>query len=91
MEETFTDKEFCKALKVDRATSARWREQGIVGFLKLPNGQIRYYQRHIDQALKMFEELAALAVQNSKRSVKGRVVNIRVAERGNDGSMAQNA
>lgn len=86
IEETFTDKEFCKALKVDRATSARWREQGVVGYLKLPNGQIRYYQRHIDQAFKMFEELAAL--QNGNSTIKGRVVNIGIAKGGHNASVS---
>jgi predicted site-specific integrase-resolvase len=52
LEETFTDKEFCEALKVDRATSLRWRNQGLVGFIKLPNGQIRYLRRHIEEAIK---------------------------------------
>lgn len=90
MEQTFTDKEFCAAFKVDRATSARWREQGIVGFLKLPNGQIRYYQRHID-ALQESIEKSATALQNSDGTIKRGVIDIGVAKRRNNGSVAQNA
>lgn len=89
MEETFTDKEFCQRWKIDRATSARWREQGIVGYLKLPNGQIRYLQKHIDDLKGHFERLAA--IQDVDHPVKGSVVNIGVAKRGNNGSVAQNA
>lgn len=74
MEETFTDKEFCLKWKIDRATSLRWREQGIVGYIKLPNGQIRYLQSHIDALKARFE--------NSQHAIKGSVVNIRVAEGG---------
>lgn len=89
MEETFTDKEFCKQWKIDRATSLRWREDGIVGYIKLPNGQIRYLQSHIDQLRGRFERAAGL--QNPKGAVKGGVVNISVSKRSNDGSVAQNA
>ncbi len=86
LEETFTDKEFCRQFKVDRATSARWREDKIVGFVKLPNGQIRYRQRHIDALWERFEKLAAL--KNADRPVKGRVVNIGIAEGGRNVGMA---
>lgn len=72
MEETFTDKEFCAHWKIDRATSLRWREQGIVGYIKLPNGQIRYKKSHIEELAARFEQ--------SHNAVKSRVVNIRVAE-----------
>lgn len=89
IEETFTDKEFCRKWKIDRATSARWRDDGIVGFIKLPNGQIRYLQSHIDELRMRFERSAGL--QNSKGAVKGGVVNIGVAKRRNDGSVTQNA
>ena len=51
-EELLTDKEFCEILKIDRVTSLRWREQGKVGFVKLPNGQIRYYARDLADMLK---------------------------------------
>jgi hypothetical protein len=80
MEETFTDKEFCKNWKIDRATSARWREEGIIGFIKLPNGQIRYLQSHIDELKRRFDNSSAL--QNSHGAVKGGVVSIGVAKRG---------
>lgn len=89
MEETFTDKEICAKLKIDRATSARWREQGIIHFLKLPNGQIRYTQAHIDEFWEQAKRLAA--IQNANSTVKGRVVNIGVAKGGNNGSVAENA
>ena len=79
MEETFTDKEFCQIFKIDRATSLRWRDGGLVGFVKLPNGQIRYRQRHIDELWQKFERSA---LDNSKGAIQGRVVNISVAERG---------
>lgn len=89
IEETFTDKEFCKAFKIDRATSARWREQRIVGFLKLPNGQIRYFQRHIDDLRASIERSTAL--QNGDSAIKGGVVNISVAKSRNNGRVAENA
>jgi hypothetical protein len=89
MEETFTDKEFCKNWKVDRATSARWRESGMLGYIKLPNGQIRYLQRHLDELTERFERLAA--AQDGDRSIEGGVVNISVAKRRHDGRVAQNA
>lgn len=89
MEETFTDKEFCLKWKIDRATSLRWREEGIVGFIKLPNGQIRYLQSHIDELKERFGKSAGL--QNAKGAVKGSVVNIGIAKRGNDGSVSKNA
>lgn len=44
----YTDKEFCSAFKINRSTSAGWRELGIVGYLKLPNGQIRYSREHVE-------------------------------------------
>lgn len=34
MEETYTDKEFCKIFKIGRTASANWRESGIVGYIK---------------------------------------------------------
>lgn len=80
LEETFTDKEVCAKLKIDRATSLRWREQGIIKFLKLPNGQVRYTQAHIDEFWEQANKLAAL--QNRNGAVKGRVVNIGVAKGG---------
>jgi predicted site-specific integrase-resolvase len=82
MEETFTDKEFCKMWKIDRTTSLRWRDDGIVAFIKLPNGQIRYLQSHIDELRSRFERSAAL--QNSQGAIKGGVVNISVAKRGDN-------
>lgn len=88
MEETFTDKEFCEKLKIDRTTSLRWREQGIVGYLKLPNGQIRYLQRHIDALYGGTENLPA---KNGNRPIKGGVVSISVAKRRQNGAMAENA
>lgn len=88
MEETFTDKEFCRTFKIDRATSLRWRDQGIVSYLKLPNGQIRYKQSHIDELSEKFEKSA---LQNGNGSLKGRVVNIGVSKSGDHGGVAQNA
>jgi hypothetical protein len=54
--EHFTDKKFCSAFKINRSTSASWRELGIVGYLKLPNGQIRYSQEHINALTKQCEK-----------------------------------
>lgn len=87
MEETFTDKEFCAKMKIDRATSARWREDKIVGYVKLPNGQIRYRQRHIDEMWELFEK-SGLTLKDLNRAIKGGVVNIGVAKRGNDARVA---
>lgn len=53
LEETLlTDKEFCDKLRIDRATSLRWRDDGRVGFIKLPNGQIRYYASEVEAMLQ---------------------------------------
>jgi hypothetical protein len=78
IEETFTDKEVCAKLKIDRATSLRWREQGIIKFLKLPNGQVRYFQSHLDEFWQQAEKLAAF--QNGKSTVKRGVIDIGVAK-----------
>lgn len=83
MEQYYTDKEFCAAFKINRSTAAEWREQGIVGYLKLPNGQIRYAQSHID-ALRRFEKKTSAAIEDSGRPIKRRVVDIRVAKGGRD-------
>ncbi len=91
LEETFTDKEFCGSFKIDRATSARWREQGIVGFLKLPNGQIRYLHRHIEELKERFANEQSATLQNSDSPIKRGVVDISVAKRRGDVGMAQNA
>lgn len=47
-----TDKEFCEKLKIDRSTSLRWRQKRMVGYTKLPNGDIRYYQRDLVDMLE---------------------------------------
>lgn len=86
LEETFTDKEFCETFKIDRATSLRWREQGIVSYLKLPNGQLRYKRSHIDELTERFEKSAAL--KDGDRSIKGGVIDISVAKRRQNGSVA---
>lgn len=86
LQETFTDKEVCQKLKIDRATSARWREQGIIKFLKLPNGQIRYTAAHLDQFWQQAEKLAA--IQNGNGAIESRIVNIGVAKRRNNGSVS---
>lgn len=88
IEETFTDKEFCERMKIDRTTSLRWREARIVGYIKLPNGQIRYRQRHIDELLDRFEKLAT---EDSKSTIKGGIINIGIAKSRNNGRMAENA
>lgn len=78
-------------MKIDRATSARWRDQGIVGYIKLPNGQIRYKQSHIEALDGQFEVPASAALQDSNRAIKGGVVSIGVAKRRHNGSVAENA
>lgn len=93
MEETYTDKEFCQKLKIDRATSLRWRELGIVGHWKMPNGGIRYSQSDIDQLRANFKkmELLSLTLKDIESAIKSRVVNIGIAKSGNNGRMAQHA
>lgn len=88
MEQHFTDKEFCAAFKINRSTAAEWREKGIVGFLKLPNGQIRYSQSHID-ALRRYEKQVSAAIEDSERPIKRGVVDIRVAKRSRNIGVAQ--
>ena len=58
-DDSYTDKEFCKMFKIDRATSLRWREQGIVGYVKLPNGQVRFKREHIEELWAKYERKAA--------------------------------
>lgn len=86
MEETFTDKEFCQKLKIDRATSFRWRENGIVGFIKFPNGQVRYKESHINDLVKNFEKMDRLGVtlKDVYRALKSGVVSVGVAEGSGD-------
>ena len=48
LDEMYTDQEVSHALKIGRSTLARWREQGLISFVKLPNGQVRYLQEHYD-------------------------------------------
>lgn len=86
LEETFTDKEFCEKWKIDRATSLRWREQGIVGYVKLPNGQIRYLQSQIDELKKRCGIPSTL--QDVDCTIKSGVVNISVAKRRHDARMS---
>lgn len=51
-QELITDKEFCDKLKIDRSTSLRWRKKRMVGFVKLPNGDIRYYESDLREMLE---------------------------------------
>lgn len=67
LEETFTDKEVCAKLKIDRATSLRWREQGIIGHIKTPNGAVRYLSHHIEEFIEKYEKKAG----GSSRQVQG--------------------
>lgn len=93
MEETFTDKEFCAAFKVDRATSLRWRELGIVGYWKMPNGGIRYSQSDIDTLRANFKkmETLSLTLKDIQGAIKGGVIDISVAKSRSNGGVAQNA
>lgn len=86
MEETLTDKDFCQTFKIDRATSLRWRDLGIVGYVKLPNGAIRYRQKHIDQLWANFEKMEKLGVtlKDLYRTLKGGVVDVGVPKRSRD-------
>lgn len=86
MEETLTDKEFCRTFKIDRATSLRWREQGIVSYVKLPNGNVRYRQKHIETLWANFEKMETLGVtlKDISGSLKRGVVNVGVPERSGD-------
>ncbi len=45
----YTDKEFCELMGVHPHTSARWRDQRLIGFIRTPTGKIRYLQRHIEE------------------------------------------
>ena len=54
--EMFTDQEVSKALKIGRSTLARWREQGLINYIKTPNGQVRYLARHIEELIKRYEK-----------------------------------
>jgi len=56
----YTDKEFCELMRISRVTALRWREQRIVGFCKLPNGQVRYLQQHVDALIQSTQKEPAL-------------------------------
>lgn len=47
LEEMYTEQEVCQAIRIGRSTMARWREQGLITYIKLPNGQIRYLASHV--------------------------------------------
>jgi excisionase family DNA binding protein len=43
-----TDDEVAERFSVSRRTTARWREQGLIGFLRLPGGQkVLYLAQHV--------------------------------------------
>lgn len=93
MEETLTDRQFCETFQIDRATSLRWRELGIVSYVKLPNGGIRYRQKHIEALWANFEKMEKLGVtlKDLYSSLKGGVVHVGVPVGGDGGGMPQNA
>jgi predicted site-specific integrase-resolvase len=93
MEETFTDKEFCQTFKINRATSLHWREAGIVGYVKLPNGSVRYRQKHMDELWANFEKMEKLGVtlKDLSRALKSGVVHIGVPESGRDIAVTEHA
>ena len=59
VDDSYTDKEFCRMFKIDRATALRWREQGIVAYHKMPNGQIRYRREAVQELWDKTEHKAA--------------------------------
>lgn len=93
LEEKFTDQEFCKAFKINRATSLRWRDDGIVGYLKLPNGQIRYSGRHIEELERNFAKMEKLGVtlKDISGALKSGVVDVGVTEGRGDVGVTEDA
>jgi hypothetical protein len=93
MEQLFTDKEFCQRMKIDRATAYRWRDDGIVGYVKLPNGQVRYRQRDIDELWANFAKMdkLGLTLKDVESAIKSGVIDICVAKSRNHGGVAENA
>lgn len=93
LEQTFTDKEFCKAFHVDRATSLRWRELGIVGYIKLPNGGIRYGESDIATLRKNYAKMEKLgvALKDISSALKRGVVDVGVTEGRGDVGVAEDA
>jgi predicted site-specific integrase-resolvase len=55
----YTDKEFCELMRITRVTAGRWREQGIVSYIKLPNGAVRYSEEHVLALIASAERKAA--------------------------------
>lgn len=90
-EQTFTDKEFCEKLKINRSTSLEWRDLGIVGYVKFPNGQIRYRQSHIDELWANFQKMEKLGVtlKDLYRTLKSGVVDVGVPESSGDVGMTE--
>lgn len=86
IEQTLTDQEFCKMMKINRATSLQWRNLRIVGYVKMPNGQVRYRQKHIEELWANFErmEKLGLTLKDICGALKGGVVNVGVPESGSD-------
>lgn len=79
---TITDQQFCEIFQIDRSTSLSWRSLGIVGYVKFPNGQVRYRQKHIDELFANFEKMERLGVtlKDLQRALKAGVVNVGVPE-----------
>lgn len=84
--QTLTDREFCDLFRISRDTSLNWRDLGIVGYVKFPNGQIRYRQKHVDQLFTNFEKMEKLGVtlKDIYGALKGGVVEVGVAESSSD-------
>jgi len=93
LEEKFTDQEFCRKWKINRATSFRWRELGIISYIQLPNGQIRYSKRHIDELETNFAKMEKLGVtlKDVSRALKSGVISVGVPECSSDVGVPEDA
>jgi excisionase family DNA binding protein len=55
-----TDRELAAAFGVSRRTTARWRDDGTIGFIKLPGGKkVLYLFSHVWDFQQRFEQPAA--------------------------------
>lgn len=63
----YTDDELCELFQVSKRTTFRWRELGMIGFMRVPGSQhIRYTRAHIEA----FEKRGDVEAKQARRKRK---------------------